>query len=447
MAGTKRFGAIAVTASLAIAASAAPQAWGDTVCSFDSDSGALQVSADPQTLIKATDDGRISVSDYRQVSPGKPPGYGFVEVVCSVAGPPGTLEVPTVTSVDSIDVHAEILGIRRDALMPGRTLSNEGSSPEIEVAFDGLRLSMVGLPEDETVNFGVDEETGSIAGDLNTSEETGVNSDIDVLAPNLQSLGYSGTGGQNAISGAGGGPVEGALPPNVATGFSGADGSDVLEAGLGPSSLVAGEDAEHNRLVGGPSNDRLTGSLGDDTVIGGLGEDTIAFAEHPGISLDLNLETPQVTGQGTKSLSGIENVESTRAPDVVIGDQGANAIDDQGGADLIVGGPGDDDLFGSTGSDLIIGGLGDDAVYGGWGKDRLRGGSGDDDLNGYFGVDVLRGDSGSDVLRARDVPPFEDEGPFRGDRAIDCGTGRADVALTDEADPESRACERVRERP
>jgi Ca2+-binding RTX toxin-like protein len=107
-------------------------------------------------------------------------------------------------------------------------------------------------------------------------------------------------------------------------------------------------------------------------------------------------------------------IDGTKNPDQLMGDDRSNAIygkggDDQlfgqggfdvisggGGNDRLSGGDGRDRLLGERGNDVLIGGSDNDTLYGGDGNDRLRGGSGNDILIGGDGDNVLVGGSGAD---------------------------------------------------
>jgi Ca2+-binding RTX toxin-like protein len=123
--------------------------------------------------------------------------------------------------------------------------------------------------------------------------------------------------------------------------LSGGDGNDVL---IG----LAGNDV----LDGGNGNDTLLGGTGDDTLTGGDGVDTASYSDATaGVTVNLGLTGAQVTGAGSDTLSGIENLTGSAFNDVLTGDSGAN---------LIGGGAGNDLLDGGTGADALVGGVGDD---------------------------------------------------------------------------------------
>ncbi|HEX6115913.1 MAG TPA: calcium-binding protein [Solirubrobacterales bacterium] len=434
--GKARFGAAAVVTWVALAAWLAPAASADTTCAFSPSSGNLQVDATDTTRVRADEGGHVVVSDYRPVFPGRPPGYGFVPVPCSDAESPGATADPTTTTTDSIDVRARSLAY--DPIGPGSTAAGEGSSPEVEVAFNGTTLSIGGSAEADGAVFGVDAEAGGIAANLNAQAEPGGVADADVIAPNLVALFYNGGAGDDTIDARGAAPVEGALPATVAASLDGGNGTDVLDAGLGPTRLTAGHDFSDDQLHGGSGDDVLVPSGGDGDLIGGAGTDEVEFLGLPGVTVDLRVTEPQVTGRGTKLIREIENVTGSLERDTLIGDDGPNALDGFKERGVIDGGAGDDRL---QGEGRLVGGEGDDEVLGSFEDDRLFGGSGNDTLFGSGGVDVLLGEAGADFLRARDRKPIFG-GKLKGDRRIDCGPGRGahERARVDEADPEPRSC-------
>src|SRR5206468_1518375 len=109
--------------------------------------------------------------------------------------------------------------------------------------------------------------------------------------------------------------------------------------------------------------------------------------------VDFTLTDAALTGNGTDSLNGIEQVRLT-------GGASANTFDASaytGGATLD-GGAGNDTLTGGSGADSLIGGTEDDSLTGGAGADTLDSGAGDDSLTGGAGNDSLVGGAGSDTL-------------------------------------------------
>ena len=197
--------------------------------------------------------------------------------------------------------------------------------------------------------------------------------------------------------------------------LSGADGNDVL-IGLG------GDDT----LDGGNGDDVLRGGPGNDTLIGGAGNDTASYSDATaGVTVSLALTGAQVTGAGTDSLSGIENLTGSAFNDVLTGNGDANRIDAGLGNDTLDGGDGNDTLDGGDGDDVLRGGAGDDILSGGAGNDTalyntatvgvtvnlaLAGaqvtGAGTDTLSGIENLtgsaynDVLTGDAGANRISA-----------------------------------------------
>jgi Ca2+-binding RTX toxin-like protein len=146
------------------------------------------------------------------------------------------------------------------------------------------------------------------------------------------------------------------------------DGHDTLIGGAGPDILRggAGRDvldggAGRNRLEGGADNDRyIIRSLTDEIwgeagfSLGG-GIDTVD--SWISFTLPQNLEILRL--QGTADLAGAGN----SAPEVLVGNSGANRLsggwgDDRivgkEGADTIIGGPGRDELVGDQGADTFV---------------------------------------------------------------------------------------------
>ncbi len=115
-------------------------------------------------------------------------------------------------------------------------------------------------------------------------------------------------------------------------------------------------------LNGGEGNDRLEGGQGDDTLNGGSGIDSVSYIYATGdVFVDLTDTGPQVTGQGTDTLTSIENVSGSDYTDNINGNAANNLIAGRGGDDYLTGGAGNDSLRGGTGADVMLGGAGNDS--------------------------------------------------------------------------------------
>ena len=243
------------------------------------------------------------------------------------------------------------------------------------------------------------------------------------------------------------GPVNVNLRTGVATG----DGTDTLFSGFGIFGL-------HN-VIGSTHDDTIEGDASDNTLDGRAGTDTLSYAGAPGaVNATLN---GTVTGDGTDTTSGFENVVGSANNDTITGDTGDNVLDGGPGADTIHGQDGADTLIGGTGrrpeprrrrrlDDAVdysnapsgetvtsapatrpaataptrstasrtspgpasstthrhgrrqrdLGGAGNDTIGGAGGADTLGGGTGDDNISETGSDDgaVLNGDAGDDTL-------------------------------------------------
>ena len=134
-------------------------------------------------------------------------------------------------------------------------------------------------------------------------------------------------------------------------------------------------------------------------------------------------------GEGTDTLTGIEDLEGSRFDDTLTGDANWNFFYPLGGNDIVNGagtaatwstsstrlvvwvdltagtatGEGTDTLtgigqvFGSRHDDTITGDANANSLYGGPGNDTISGASGDDTLDGADGTDTLDGGIGTDT--------------------------------------------------
>jgi Ca2+-binding RTX toxin-like protein len=121
-------------------------------------------------------------------------------------------------------------------------------------------------------------------------------------------------------------------------------------------------------LDGRGGDDTLLGGAGDDTLIGGAGKDTASFAGSA-MGVIASLQAGTATGEGSDTLSLIENLLGSAHADILTGDKLANRLDGGAGADQLLGGKGPDVLLGGKGDDTLTGGAGKDVLTGGTGKD------------------------------------------------------------------------------
>lgn len=151
----------------------------------------------------------------------------------------------------------------------------------------------------------------------------------------------------------------------------GRGGNDLLIGGTGPDTIDAGD-----------GDDTVAGGIGNDSLIGGVGIDTADYSSLNGaVTVSLSTGAAQVTGLGTDTLAGFENLLGGIGNDKLTGSTAANVLDGGGGADQLVG---------LGGADLLLGGGGNDNIQGGAGADTLVGGLGRDILVGGADADVFR---------------------------------------------------------
>jgi len=223
---------------------------------------------------------------------------------------------------------------------------------------------------------------------LATAQNTGNGIDTIVNIENVQT-GFGndliiGTSGSNRLSGGqGADTLDGGLGDDFLNGGSGSDtvrfsgittanvdlnldyisqntgyGFDILTGieNLGGSSgndIFTG-DGNDNGLTGNGGNDILNGGLGNDTLDGGAGIDTVLFTDITGATVNLALTTAQMTGYGSDTLIGIENLSGGSGHDRFIGSALANTLRGNAGSDTLHGGLGNDVLYGGTDTGLDI---------------------------------------------------------------------------------------------
>jgi Ca2+-binding RTX toxin-like protein len=230
-----------------------------------------------------------------------------------------------------------------------------------------------------------------------------------------------GGGGHDAIRGkAGNDRISGGPSGDFMVGQA---GNDELIGSGGGDAILAGPGNDTAR--GGPGAEFMIGSSGDDLLDGGSNPfDLVSFEESPvGVVVDLNLATPQNTGEGIDTLIGVEGLVGSPLNDALTGQnlpsQTGNGLFGFGGTDQILGMDGNDVIDGEDGNDkggpgvgLVNGGLGDDVVFGGFGDDDLYGEAGNDLLDGFEEGETTGdfGSGGPDIdecfgLEAQDPDP------------------------------------------
>ncbi|NBQ70666.1 MAG: hypothetical protein EBU46_18265, partial [Nitrosomonadaceae bacterium] len=153
----------------------------------------------------------------------------------------------------------------------------------------------------------------------------------------------------------------------------------------------------------------LVSSSGNDLLMGSSGIDTATYAFAPtSVTVSLASLTPQSTGYGGDTLSGIENLMGSSANDVLTGNGLANVLDGGAGADQLKGGAGNDtyviDNAGDTITESNTGGT--DLVLTWITLTRLANnvenltllGSANIDANGNTLANTLTGNSGNNLL-------------------------------------------------
>jgi Ca2+-binding RTX toxin-like protein len=209
---------------------------------------------------------------------------------------------------------------------------------------------------------------------------------------------------------------------------------DVLTGDDNPNTLEGGDGDDE--LYGEGGNDQLRGGRGSDLLYGGGGIDTVLYDRSGAVNVNLTTGIA-ITGDGTDTLDGIENVVGSDYADTITGDGADNLLQGGGGDDTLRGGLGDDTLDGGEGFDtaswfeapgaiaanlaagIATGAAGTDTLISiealvgsnGYGDtligsplaDFLYGWGGNDILVGSTGFDTLDGGSGSDTADYSDL--------------------------------------------
>ena len=148
--------------------------------------------------------------------------------------------------------------------------------------------------------------------------------------------------------------------------------SNTIIGGIVDDTITSGIEAD--TIYGNSGNDTITSGLGDDIVDGGEGSDTMDFSSIDNannIGINANLENSLITGDGTDTVSNIENILGTQDNDIIVGNDEINILKGESGFDTISGNAGDDTIEGGAGNDTISGDLGEDLLKGDDGEDTV----------------------------------------------------------------------------
>lgn len=157
----------------------------------------------------------------------------------------------------------------------------------------------------------------------------------------------SGTSGDDTLNGTSGAEI-----------ILGLEGNDTINGSGGNDEIFGGDG--NDTINGGDGNDTLYGGLGNDSLTGGSNIDTVSY-EFAANAVTVNLLTGSATGEGTDTLTTIEDITGSTYDDTLIGNNSVNTI---------VGGDGNDIIDGNEGDDIIYGGLGDDVYQYTYGDDE-----------------------------------------------------------------------------
>jgi Ca2+-binding RTX toxin-like protein len=361
----------------------------------------------------------------------------------------------TVANTDTITITATgvpaeiVIDLTGGPLAPG--LSPEADGSEIEIAIN----VPTGTPTLRILgSTGVDRIVAGASGiNLNADETT---ADVDVTITGTPGLIVDGGDGDDVLSLAGGSATgtgrQGSLLGQAGSDhllggvagstFDGGIGTDEVDyAGatqLETANLATGAVTHQGggidtlagieNLTGSPGDDRIVGNGSDNVIDGGDGIDTIDFGAASAVDVDLRVGS--AVGDGTDSLTSIENVIGSPLDDHIVGGGGGNLLDGGPGNDKIDGAAGDDSLIGGEGSDTVsfqsaiegvtvslkkgtaegagvdaldafenvVGSLRADDIQGDGAENRLDGRRGPDRISGGGEADIIQGGDGNDVL-------------------------------------------------
>ena len=356
------------------------------------------------------------------------------------------------TNVDSLAI---IGSAGNDTISWGGTGINLGNDADVDVVFSGVdQLTAEGLDGDDVLSGQGGHGTGTPiqrtllmnagAGDDVLRGGDGRDLLIGMAGNDTLDGASSPVGGDGVAYPYATGPVMVDLDQHQA---SGADGFDTVlnieSVSGGPfGDLLRGDPAD-NSLHGEGGNDQIFGNTGNDEMVGGPGNDSLNGQGGIGDLIGYNLATTGVTvnlaagsatGDGTDSITGVENAVGSAFADTLTGSTTVNSLYGIGGNDVLKGGVAADGIYGGDGIDTasytgsrgsvtvnlttntasggevladietVAGTAFADTLTGSAGPDRLIGNGGNDVLAGLGGNDSLVGGAGRDTATYATAP-------------------------------------------
>ena len=375
----------------------------------------------------------------------------------------------TTATIDTYSSIENLVGSPQNDILTGSDVANQisgeagndtlnGQGGDDTLSGQGGDDTLAGGSGSDTVNF--ESSSNGITVSLVTGLANGEGSDTLAEMENITGSRdddtITGNAADNLIAGGLGNDVmDGGAGINVLD-YSDARSAVVVNLQSGSASGGSGSDAiaHFTKVIGSQFNDTLTGDsaenvfvggAGNDQLSGGAGQDKIEYLGSLDMQVDLGIG--QAKGDGTDSLTGIENVSTGSGNDNITGNSDLNVLSGGAGVDTISGGDGNDsincggqagdtvsysyssstvsvvvnlelqtgvrgletdtiascaDVVGGLGNDSITGNSSENKLTGGAGNDTIRGGAGNDHVNGGAGNDFLAGGSGIDTLDYKD---------------------------------------------
>jgi Ca2+-binding RTX toxin-like protein len=180
----------------------------------------------------------------------------------------------------------------------------------------------------------------------------------DTLVGDANNNHFRGGSGNDIITGGGGLDrvnyrfVNESVTVNLAAGTA-ASATTGLDQLVSISGAIGGTQADN--LIGNSGANRFSGEEGDDTIDGGEGSDWAEYDQGGAVNVDLAAGT--ATGQGSDTLTSIENVLGSAQDDTITGDALGNRLEGNAGNDVISGAGGQDVMVGGQGNDTLDGGV------------------------------------------------------------------------------------------
>lgn len=270
---------------------------------------------------------------------------------------PTFIAIPSTSSTASYDPLLYSLTYAAQTLTGGTGADNLVGSFGVDTIAGGAGVDrLYGAAGNDVINgdAGNDEIFGGVGNDTING-----GSDVDTLFGNAGDDTLTGGSGNDILDGGpGNDAIDGGADTDTIT-YANAGGAVRINLGLTTAQDTGGGGVDTitnvENVTGSDYNDTIEGNAGSNVLNGGDGKDTVTYANATGaVSVEMLYATVYVSGSGTDTISGFENVTGSNFNDTFYaGTSTENVFTGLGGDDLFYYSAGNDTYDGGDGIDSI----------------------------------------------------------------------------------------------